>query len=229
MGLTGIMVEPFERARNAVGDRVEMVQDLVFDSLKKQHPEMTDEEIRAILDDPEQMEEFIPDVELTPEQRDELHEMADQILDDFERSLYSGDVPLDLFTDDEIAEVAERMNKITAEATLQGAEPETRHMEAVARMLQAYIGEVMTSERQAKLAADLTTIIGEWEAAKIESSVLLEMERGTLDQLEAAENQFIYAALVGQLRRASGEMEEEAIENAEGEPDRSVIDGQVIE
>lgn len=228
-GLTGILVALFEQAHTSVANNLEMVQDLVVSSLKKQHPELTDEQARAMLQDIEKLEELLPEIEFTSEQSDELNEMADEILDDFERSLYSGTVPVDLFTDDELAEVAERMNAITAQADLQSFESETRHMEAVARMLQAYIGEVMTPERQIQLKTDLTTIIGEWQAAGIESSVLLEMERDSLDQVELAENQFIYAALVGQLRRASDEIDEGTIENAEGEPDRSVIDGEVID
>lgn len=226
--LAGIVIELFEEARGAITDRVENVKEIIFQSLKKQHPDMTDEELEAAIDDSEQVAQAIARIEPSPEQLAELEEMTDQLMEDFERALYSGSIPLDLFHDDELEQVARRLNTIADAVQSQGDKPQTQDLEEFARMLQSFIGEIMTPERQAILDADLTAVVLEWEQSGNPQSMLLEMERDTLTEIEPAENQFIYAALKGQLQRAAGVLDNDEIENAEGELDKSVIDGTVI-
>lgn len=226
--LAGIVIELFEEARESIRNRVENVRETIINALKKQHPDMTDAEIEALLDDPERLEQMVAEIGVPPEQLAELEDMTDRIMADFEGALYSGSIPLDLFHDDELEEAALRLNAISDAVQLQGGKPQPPDLETFARVLQALVGEIMTPERQATLKEDLDTIIREWEQSSNTQSMLLEMERDAMTGIEPAENRFIFAALVGQLRRAGGVLEDD-IENADGVPDSSVIDGTVID
>lgn len=212
-GGTALFGEMFEDAKQESMERVLSAEELLAQLLKPLGADATPEELDKILQDPARLAELEQNLKLTPEQQEAVDEMTTEVLEEFERELYAGEIDLPLYTDQELNDTTERLNLLTGTVRDEGREMGVADYEAIGRVLQERVAEIVTPERLNEINELVMLTADEWLNDGNENGRLLHMEQAELMGLEPHENSFLYAALVGQLRR---------IEEPEGEFDQEI-------
>lgn len=211
-GASALFGEMFEDAKEESRERALSAEELLSQLLKPLGADATPEELDKILHDPARLEKLEESLNLSPEQQDLVDEMTTGILEEFERGLYAGQVDLPLYTGQELDDTTEQLNYLTAAVRAQGREMGVEDYEAIGKLLQGRVEDIVTPERLNEINEQVTLTADEWLAQGNEDGRLLHMEQSELLELEPRENSFLYAALVGQLRRVEepeGEFDEE--------------------
>jgi hypothetical protein len=205
-GANALITEIFEEAKDEAAERIQRAEDTLVTLLKNEIASKDENVLRELIQDPERLKELAATLDFSKETLEELGEMTDRVLAEFERSLLLGEFELDLFSDEELEDIVEQTNIFaSAQGMTRGAEPSQEHSEEIVRIFRSFIGETVTEERIVVMEHDLDDIEREWLAARVTEAALLRIERDDLREIEPSENGFLFCTLVGQIRRAQSE------------------------
>lgn len=217
-GATPLFGEMFEDAKELARGHAAAAEELMQQLMESLGVSGSPEELDKLLQDPQQLAKLEKNLELSPELEEQLDTLTTGIMQTFERALYAGEIDLPLYTDQELSDTTARMNSLTAAVRARGREMGVEDLQALAKVLQERIEEIMTPERLNEMNEQLTLMGDQWLAAGNEDGRLLHMEQAELMDVPPRENSFLYAALVGQLRR---------LEEPEGEFDVRQYDQEI--
>jgi hypothetical protein len=221
-GANALVTSIFEEAKEEALERYEKANDLLRQLVKQENPEATDQELLELLEDPERIRELSDSLDIPPSMMEQLQEMTGDVLAEFESALYAGEFELDLFMAEELEQVVEQINMFTAkERPDRSTEMSPETAQRLAHILAQFVGEIMTEQRIAQMERDLDVIEREWFAKGITEATLLRMERDDLREIEPVENRFLFGVLVGQIRRASDEQEDNQTDDGSLPADKS--------
>lgn len=200
----------FEDAKEKISERYTEAEEMMLDLFRGQNPDATEEELRALIHDPERIKELSDSLIIPPDVMEKLEEMTENALEQFETDLFNGETELDLFTLTELDEVIARINRY---ALAQGlsilTKPSTAALEGIANVVAEFVTETVTPDRLSALKDTLDAIETEWLAVDHPSAALLGIESEELAEIEPRENHFLYCVLIGQIRRAGMQDETE--------------------
>jgi len=199
-GIVALVTDYFEDAKSQVLEEYQITESMFTKMLQEAGVETNDQELLALLQDPDRMGQIAESLHLTPEQQDRMQELSGNLLKEFEAELFTGNVELALFTEDEMIDTADQVNTFTTDHHWAGREPQPEEAQGLVQLLRARIKEMMTPERLAVMQQDLSTAADDWLAEGYTEAALLRMERDALNDVSPEENSFLYAALIGQLR-----------------------------
>ena len=201
----GLIRAIYERTMEATMQQFEDQKELIDDlekTLKEEGGE--DVDIDKILESPEKFEEIGEKLLATnPDLRQRLEEEADKMLDEFEEELADGKVPLDLFTEAELAYPFARLNAEIGDPSQ--LEPGAELQERIYNTMNQALSEIMTPERMQLMHQVVEATAKAWISQKQKWAPALVTELGWLEGDAYEENSFIYAAFLGQVKRANSE------------------------
>jgi len=213
-GANALVSAIFEEAKAAAFERYEKATDILMQLVKKENPEADEQQLLELLQDPQKIQELTNSLTIPPSMLEQMQEMTGDVIDEFESALYAGEMELELFTETELAQVVEKINRLAiAERWNPSTEISSESAQRLAGIIEQNLREIMTDERLSAMERDLEAIEQEWVAAGITEAALLRIERGDLREIEPAENRFLYSVLLGQIRRADETADDDRAED----------------
>ena len=163
----------------------------------------SEEEITALLQSSEELEiaseKIFAD---NPELLEQARKHALETVENFETSLFKGEVVLDLFTQEELDLPFDRLEKETGRPVNEILADETGPQLVMDAIRQDLV-QIMTPERMREMYQQGSEINKAWFAQRTEWAGALELELVWLEDEQYDENKFLVCVFFGQLMRAN--------------------------
>lgn len=204
----------------SVGAGFELVGATMDDQPDQSEGDKSMAALYARLNEPEMAGKLSEAVKKIPGLQDYLERQADKIWDEGEEAMFTGELGLELFTPEELEAAAQIFKSVLDEQTDGESATSEEAMPAKTRelfkQLEAYLAECMTSERLEQLRARLQTVLDEASYPPQYSSFIRMVSQAMADE-QAVENEmgFLLRAILGELRAASWDDDDEPADTAE--------------
>lgn len=195
-GLCGLILEIYGRTMQEQEDEQEVL-DAVAEALKAQGEEKID--IFTALKNPDKLHEIGEKVfKNRPEFRQRAEKQVWDMLDAFENALWSGEVDLKLFSEEEILLPFQRIQAEYGESItqLQTSEKKRDHVFEIIRQA---LTEIMTPQRFRRFREDVEKTVDAWLHARYKWGSHLQIELNFLGGDQYEETNFFLAAFIGQI------------------------------
>ncbi len=196
--ITAIYKDSAERAdrqfHEAIGEFEKMLQQV--------EREGSVEKLLTLPDESPEIVQVVERLRAQPGLLEELRIDADKAFQGFEGAIANGEVTLDLFTPEELQRPLRAMAGYLARNQI---DAKTADKQEVAKqfvsIIRRAIGEVMTKGRIQKLKDDVQRISAQWLREKNWQGILLQGEISWLESEKPADNPFVFAAFMSQMKR----------------------------
>jgi hypothetical protein len=202
-GLCGLIIAIYNRAmKPAIKAREDEIK--VFDAVHETFEEEGEEKVdfRSLLRSPNKLEQIGQKLfGKNPEMRERLENQALDMTRQFEKEMWEGKIPLDLFTMEELFLPFHRLEEEYGQplTELELTDEQRTHNSAV---IMQTIRDIMTPERMQQMRKDIDVTRKTWERDHQKWALLLEYEEGWIQGDVYEANPFILSAFFGQLVRA---------------------------
>lgn len=201
-GLCGLIIEIYNRSLKQTLDEYQEqdeVVETVIEMLKEEGEEITDPS--DILGSSQKLDEVGKKLfQKKPGLYERLQKQADDLIDSFEENLPKGQIPLNLFTEEEIQlpfhHFEEEIGKPLAEM-----QPSAELSDRLGKRIVQTINEMMTPERFQRLRKDAETTAKTWLRQREKWAIPLQLEVDLLKEDVREDNPFIVGVFFGQMRR----------------------------
>ena len=201
-GVNGLILAIYDRTiQEVLGDAHADAE--LEEAMKSLVEGKSEEEITALLQSSEELESAGEKIFAdNPELLEQARKQALEIVENFETSLFKGEVVLDLFTQEELDLPFDRLEKETGRPVNDILADETGPLLVMDAIRQDLV-QIMTPERMREMYQQGSEINKAWFAQRTQWAGALELELVWLENEQYDENKFLVCVFFGQLMRAN--------------------------